>query len=64
MITNFNTTCPMCKGDAILYTEEGRHFIECISGCGYKDYLKNYARPRNNKKLDTKSVSFKKDKNR
>lgn len=57
MITKNNTTCPMCKDEAIIYTEDGRYFIECISGCGYKDYLKNYAGiKRGNKEVDTRKV--------
>lgn len=54
MIISHLINCPKCQGQAYIYAEEGRYFIDCTA-CGYKDYLKSYAR---NKK-DTRKLRVK-----
>lgn len=49
MITSHLINCPKCQGQAYIYAEEGRYFVDCVC-CGYRDYLKDYARIKKDSK--------------
>jgi len=46
-VKNHNCKCPLCKGDAVIYLEEKRYKIRCLT-CGMEDYLKIKASTKTN----------------
>jgi Zn ribbon nucleic-acid-binding protein len=45
-----NCKCPMCQGQAYIYTDESKRYrLQCVT-CGYNTYLKTIKHKQNDKK--------------